>query len=60
MKTEDLNLQNHFTTDGTDICRIETYFRGPSCVMVNMATGKRQEFGMNSLSAKKYKKIRPK
>ncbi len=52
------DLPVFFTTDGKDIWTLESYFNEPSCTLKNLRTGALDEFGLSSLAALSYRKIK--
>ena len=57
MDVSDLELNAFFTTDGTDIWALESYYSGPSCRLKNLKTGDVQDFGMEGITASDFKRI---
>ena len=57
MDTSDLP-DGFFTTNGTDIWEIQGCFLTPSCTMVNLKTGEKQNFGMQGRTAQDFHKIK--
>lgn len=57
MNASDLRLGKFFTTDGTDIWELGTYFDGPSCTLENLKTGDKETFGMGGLTAQRFKEV---
>ena len=46
-----------FTTDGTDIWKLQTYCCSPTCELKNLETGCTESFGMNGIMAKRFTRI---
>lgn len=55
LRDETINL--YFTTNGTDIWKLKSFFDGPSCTMENMETKEKSTFGMNGLTAQEFHRI---
>jgi hypothetical protein len=57
MNIEDLKTDGLFTNDGNNVWSLESCFLEPSCVLKNIITGEETRFGINSLEAKRFRKI---
>ena len=58
MNSSDLMSNSFFTTNGKDIWKLQSFFTGPSCEMLNLENGKKETFGMNGLTARNFHKIK--
>jgi hypothetical protein len=59
MTANDLKVGGFFTTNGSDVWKLESYFDGPSCTLRNLETQEVQTFGMNGLTAEEFRKLVP-
>ena len=57
MRSNDLEGNAFFTTDGTDVWELLYYFLQPTCRLKNLQTGKEESFGMGGLTAENFHKI---
>jgi hypothetical protein len=57
MDANNLNHKQLFTKQGKGVYALEGYFNGPSCTMINLATGGRETFGMGGITAGTYEPI---
>lgn len=53
----DETIYLYFTTDGTDVWKLKSFFDGPSCTLENVETKETSIFGMGGLTAKEFHRI---
>ena len=58
MNSNDLEPNSFFTTDGTDIWVLGSYYLEPTCTLRKLETDKEEFFGMGGLTAQIFHKIK--
>lgn len=60
MDSEDAVKYRFFTKDGNDVYKLESFYSGPSCTLVNMETGEKINFGIGSRIGAEFYPLSPK
>ena len=57
MNTDDLDLDNLFTTDGKDVWRMVSFCTEPTCRLVNIENKEERHFGIGGIESARFHRI---